>query len=584
MKIRTYLLVFALAMLLPMIAFSAIAVIAFDRQQRAAVERGGVETARALVNAVDRELSASLTTLQTLATARSLERGDLAMFQEDARRVLARQRSWITITLFAPTGRRVMDLATPASTALTDPVEPESFQTVLRTARPAIGRITAGPRGRQAFAVRVPVVRDGAVVSVLTGVIEPAAIAQILTTQHIPTDWVGTVFDSTRTVVARTRGIEEFIGRSVSPEFARLLSTNQEGWAITHTLEGAPVYTAYSRSPVTGWGVGLGIPPATIDGPLRRSLWAVAGGGVGFLVAAVVLSLLVGQRIARPVAALSSAVGAFGRRQTAPPPAARKGPQEVAAVARAFDEALQSAQSARAEAETANRAKDEFLALLSHELRTPLNAVYGWARILRTTTLEPARIERALDAIERNAAAQVRLIEDLLDISRIVTGKMRLELRPVKLPAVVEAALDSVRPAAEAKGIRLESVIDPDAGVLGDPDRLQQIVWNLASNAIKFTPSRGRVTIDVRRVGGSVEIVVSDTGRGIDPAVLPHVFDRFRQGDSTSTRSHGGLGLGLALVRHLTELHGGQVSASSPGGNQGATFVVTLPASQAPDP
>jgi broad specificity phosphatase PhoE len=410
MKIRTYLLVFALAILLPMIAFSAIAVIAFDRQQRAAVERGGVETARALMNAVDRELSASLTTLQTLATARSLERGDLGMFQEDARRVLARQRSWITITLFAPTGRRVMNLAAPASTALTDLVEPESFQTVLRTARPAIGRITAGPRGRQGFAVRVPVVRDGAVVSVLTGVIEPAAIAQILTTQQIPTDWVGTVFDATRTVVARTRGIEEFIGRSVSPEFAQLLSTSQEGWAITHTLEGAPVYTAYSRSPVTGWGVGLGIPPATIDGPLRRSLWAVAGGGVGFLVAAVVLSLLVGQRIARPVAALSSAVGAFGQRQTVPPLAARRGPQEVAAVARAFDEALQSAQSARAEAETANRAKDEFLALLSHELRTPLNAVYGWARILRTATLEPARIGRALDAIERNATAQIRLV------------------------------------------------------------------------------------------------------------------------------------------------------------------------------
>jgi signal transduction histidine kinase len=358
-----------------------------------------------------------------------------------------------------------------------------------------------------------------------------------------------------------------------------LLSTGLEGWAITHTLEGAPVYTAYSRSPVTGWGVGLGIPPATIDGPLRRSLWAVAGGGVGFLVAALVLSLLVGQRIARPVAALSSAVGAFGHGQTVPPPAARKGPQEVTAVARAFDEAMASAQSARAEAETANRAKDEFLALLSHELRTPLNAVYGWARILRTATLEPARTERALDAIERNATAQIRLVEDLLDISRIVTGKMRLELRPVKLPTVVEAALDAVRPAAEAKGIRLQNAIDPDAAVLGDPDRLQQVVWNLVSNAIKFTPGRGQVTVVVRRSGPSVEIVVSDTGPGIDPAVLPYVFDRFRQGDSTSTRSHGGLGLGLALVRHLTELHGGQVSASSQGENQGATFVVTLPAS-----
>jgi signal transduction histidine kinase len=581
MKIRTYLLVFALAILLPMIAFSAIAVVAFDRQQRAVVERGGIETARALMNAVDRELGSAVTTLQTLATARSLERGDLAMFQEDSRRVLSRQRGWITITLFAPTGRRVMDLATPPGAALMDLVEPESFETVRRTGRPAIGAITAGPRGRHAFAVRVPVLREGAVVSVLTGVIEPAAIGQILTTQQIPTDWVGTVFDSTRTIVARTRGTDELIGRSVSPEFARLLSTTQEGWAITHTLEGAPAYTAFSRSWVTGWGVGIGIPLATIDGPLRRSLWAVAGGGVGFLVAAVVLSLLVGQRIARPIAALSSAVGAFGQGLTAPPPIARSGPQEIAAVARAFEEAMTSAQSARAEAEAANHAKDEFLALLSHELRTPLNAVYGWARILRTTTLDPARTERALDAIERNAGAQIRLVEDLLDISRIVTGKMRLELRPVSVPTVVEAALDSVRPAAEAKGILLESLIDQKAAVLGDPDRLQQVVWNLVSNAIKFTPGRGRVTIAVRRVGSDVEVVVSDTGLGIDPVVLPYVFDRFRQGDSSSTRSHGGLGLGLALVRHLTELHGGRVTATSPGENQGATFTVRLPSSAA---
>jgi len=158
---------------------------------------------------------------------------------------------------------------------------------------------------------------------------------------------------------------------------------------------------------------------------------------------------------------------------------------------------------------------------------------------------------------------------------------MRLELRPVTLPAVVEAALDSVRPAAEAKGILLESLVDQKAAVLGDPDRLQQIVWNLVSNAIKFTPRRGRVTIAVRRAGSEVEIVVSDTGLGIDPVVLPYVFDRFRQGDSSSTRSHGGLGLGLALVRHLAELHGGRVAAASPGENQGATFTVWLPSSGA---
>jgi signal transduction histidine kinase len=578
MKIRTYLLVFALAILLPMIAFSGIAVWAFDRQQRTLVERAGVETARALVNAVDRELNAAVTTLATLATARSLERGDHAMFQEDARRVLLRQRGWFSITLLAPTGRRVMDLATPPGAPLTDVVEPESFQTVLRSAQPAIGRIAAGPRGRYAFAVRVPVVREDAVVSVLTGVLEPGAIAQILTTQQIPADWVGTVFDDTRTVVTRTRGADEFVGRSVSAEFARLLGTAREGWGITHTLEGVPVYTAFSRSPATGWGVGLGIPQATIDGPLRRSLWTVAGGGLAFLVAAVVLSLLVGRRIASPIAALSSAVGAFGRGASAPPPVARGGPQEISAVARAFGEAMSTASSARAEAETANRAKDEFLAVLSHELRTPLNAVYGWARMLRTAQLEPGRTERALDAIERNATAQIRMVEDLLDISRIVTGKIRLELHPVSLSTVVDGALDSVRPAADVKGIRLESVVDPAATVQGDPDRLQQIMWNLVSNAIKFTPSRGHVRLEVRRVGDSIEIVVSDTGLGIDPAVLPYVFERFRQGDGSSTRAHGGLGLGLALVRHLTELHGGRVMAVSPGPGQGATFTVTLPA------
>ncbi|HUK62263.1 MAG TPA: cache domain-containing protein, partial [Dongiaceae bacterium] len=247
MKIRTYLLVFALAVLVPMIAFSAIAVVAFDRQQRAVVERTGIETARALVNAVDRELGATLTTLTTLATARSLERGDLAMFEEDARRVLARQHDWFTITLFSPEGRRVVDLSTPPGTAPVGLVEPDSFQTLLRTARPAIGRVAAGPAGEYAFAVRVPVRREGAVAFVLTGILEPAAIGQILTTQQIPVDWVGTIFDARRTIVARTRGTDEFLGRSISPEFARLLDAAQEGWAITHTLEGVPVYTAFSR-------------------------------------------------------------------------------------------------------------------------------------------------------------------------------------------------------------------------------------------------------------------------------------------------------------------------------------------------
>ena len=234
-------------------------------------------------------------------------------------------------------------------------------------------------------------------------------------------------------------------------------------------------------------------------------------------------------------------------------------------------------QAARSEAEAANRAKDEFLTVLSHELRTPLNAVYGWARMLRARQLDEAASARALEAIERNANAQVRLIDDLLDVSRVISGKMRLDVQPVDLRAVVEDALDAVRPAAEAKEIRLQNVLDPRAPITGDPARLQQVVWNLLMNAVKFTPKGGRVQVHLQRVNSHVEIVVSDTGQGIAPEILPFVFDRFRQADSSPTRAHTGLGLGLALVKYLVELHGGSVVAQSPGEGKGATFIVKLP-------
>ncbi|MUL36836.1 hybrid sensor histidine kinase/response regulator [Gloeocapsopsis dulcis] len=242
------------------------------------------------------------------------------------------------------------------------------------------------------------------------------------------------------------------------------------------------------------------------------------------------------------------------------------------------DELLVREQEARASAEAANRAKDEFLSILSHELRTPLNAMLGWSQLLRSQKLNEATRSRGLEAIERNARGQANLIEDLLDISRIITGKLRLHVRPIELVPVIEAAIDTVRPAADAKQLQIQSVLDPLAGLVsGDSDRLQQIVWNLLANAIKFTPKGGQVQVRLERVNSHVEIIVSDTGQGISADFLPYIFERFRQADSTHTRSHGGLGLGLAIVRHLVELHGGSVQAQSPGEGQGSTFVVQLP-------
>jgi len=251
---------------------------------------------------------------------------------------------------------------------------------------------------------------------------------------------------------------------------------------------------------------------------------------------------------------------------------------ELQAQLEGLREANEDARKAKVAAETANRLKDEFLATVSHELRTPLNAILGWSRLLRGGKLEEEKKEHAIEIVERNALSQQQIIEDILDVSRIITGKLRMEVAPVELAAVLEAAIDSIKPSAEAKGVRLQPVIGSGSDlVLGDANRLQQIVWNLLSNAVKFTPRGGRVQVTLERVDSLVEITVRDTGKGITKEFLPYVFERFLQADSSSTRQYGGLGLGLAIVRHLTELNGGTVTASSPGENQGATFVVRLP-------
>ncbi|HET8646317.1 MAG TPA: HAMP domain-containing sensor histidine kinase, partial [Vicinamibacteria bacterium] len=246
--------------------------------------------------------------------------------------------------------------------------------------------------------------------------------------------------------------------------------------------------------------------------------------------------------------------------------------------ARRTAELLAREKAARAEAEHVNRLKDEFLATLSHELRTPLNAIVGWAQLLRHGASDEATLRRAIDVIARNARVQEQLISDILDVSRIVAGKLRLEPLPVDLAEVITQAVETVRPAAEAKGIAVDAERERSAlWTVGDPSRLQQVVWNLLSNAIKFTPRGGHVRVRLRAGGSDACISVADDGPGIAPEFLAHVFERFRQADASSTRQHGGLGLGLGIVKHLVELHGGTVRAESAGEGRGSTFVVSLP-------
>jgi len=307
------------------------------------------------------------------------------------------------------------------------------------------------------------------------------------------------------------------------------------------------------------------------------------GGGIltALLVLAVALAALIGHRMQRTIADPLLALAKTARVVSETKDYSLRGDirsnDEVGSVVRAFNDMLDRVQERNAELSQANRLKDEFLATLSHELRTPLNAILGWIRIVRATELPPQTRARALESIERNAGLQARLIEDLLDVSRIVTGKLHLEPRRTDLAAIVDAAVEIVQPAAAAKNITVSTTIDRrPAMTAGDPDRLQQVIWNLLSNAVKFTPSGGRVDVRLARENGYV-LTVADNGLGIEPAMLPQMFQPFRQIDASPTREQGGLGLGLAIVRQLVEMHGGTVAARSRGAGTGTTFEVRLP-------
>jgi signal transduction histidine kinase len=300
----------------------------------------------------------------------------------------------------------------------------------------------------------------------------------------------------------------------------------------------------------------LVVPPLATIGVLAAVLvWEIEH--VGSVVLAVAL------------AAGGIAVGVF---------VARRVHQQIAELSLYYEALLRTADEQSRRAESANRVKDEFLTTLSHELRTPLNSVLGWSRLLASGKLDAGQSIRAVQAIERAGWAQSRVIEDLLDISRIVSGKLEITIRPTLMQPLVESVVRSQRPAAAAKHITLVTDLDPALGpIAADPDRLQQIVWNLVSNAIKFTPNEGHVDVRLEAIGQEVCLSVRDTGVGFTPEVAAHLFERFRQGDSSSTRQYGGLGLGLGIVRHLVELHGGTVTASSKGDHLGSTFEVRLP-------
>jgi signal transduction histidine kinase len=582
MKLRTHLIVLTLATVVPAVLFAVGLIVYHTRLERSSLERGMRDTARALALALDRDVNDIKTGIETLSASKYLNGPvDLAHFYEEAATVSKGFGGWAVLS--DPSGRQIINTSRPLGAALPIPTMAslEMMRSVADGRKTFVSNVFIGTVSRQpAVIVAAPVIRDGQVRYILDFPFPPTQFTKLLQEASLSRGWIALITDRDGGVVARVPDAAAFVGRKEGQEWTTQTASGGEGFIKGDVLRGRAVYAAYSRSRETGWVVGVAAPITLVDAGIRRSMLALSGGGVLLLAVACGLAYVLGKRIAAPIVALSDSLKA---EPEAPLPPAQSRVSEVEDLRRALEDAraagrrAELAHAARREAEAANRAKDDFLAVLSHELRTPLNATFGWVRMLRSGRLDGAAAEHGLEVIERNVTQQSRLISDLLDASRIVFGRLELNLQAVDFPALVASVVESIRPSAEIRAIGLKSELDPDAGpVNGDPDRLRQVVENILGNAIKFTPPNGSVTVRLARDGAAC-LTVSDTGRGIDPELLPHIFERFRQSDGASTRGHAGLGLGLAIVRHLVELHGGRVRAESEGVGQGATFTVVLP-------
>ncbi|HEX3645887.1 MAG TPA: ATP-binding protein [Vicinamibacterales bacterium] len=566
-----------LSIVAPLGVLSVISVQRTWRRQLANVDRQNIATARAISVAIDTQIETTTAALDVFGALHALDLPDIPSFDSLARRLFLRQPDWSSL-LLADLNGRVIAVAPQADVDEAASFSTDWAQTVGATQKPVVSRLFEVPGLSGHFVmIAVPIVRNGKVTLALGARVRSDSLGAVLRQQQVPPNGAVSLVDAGYRTVARTKQEETYVGTKANQAFIGLISRTPEGSWTTDTRDGTPVYAAFSRSALTGMTVGLALPREEVDGPIRRILVILAGAWIVILGLGTTIGLAFGGVIVRAMRGASQSAMALARGQAVAPAHSRI--VEIDDLSTGLRLAAETLEARNRERDEASRLKDEFLMTVSHELRTPLTAIYGWARMLSTGQIRDSQRRRAIDAIERNAAALHQLVNDLLDVSRVVSGRLRLDVEPVALPDVVGAAIDAIRPAAHAKNIAVEATMgEGDLCVRGDAGRLQQVIWNLLTNAVRFTPAGGSIEIAAARSGASLEIVVRDTGPGLEAVFLPHAFERFRQGAAGTTRAHGGLGLGLAIVRHLVELHGGTVEAFNNTPAPGATFRIRLPA------
>ncbi len=585
MTIRSHLFLFALCVIVPVLAFALYVSVQLLEQNRTAIQNGAMDRARALMTAVDAELIGSTTSLRALATSSALEVGDLRTFHEQAERVRLSQPNWRSISLVtAPDMRSIFHSARPFGTVLPAIAESSDVERMLKTRSPLVGNVVTGPLLEvPLIPVRVPVMKNGEVAYILSASVEPQSFEGLILQQNLPAGWVIAIADGNRRFVVRIPSRPA--GSPVAEVFRTAMLGAAQGWNRGATVEGQDTYQAHFTSPYSGWTVGLAIPAGIVDAGALRSRWLLTLGAILSILIATLIAVVIGRRIVGPIIGLAASARAIGG--GAPPPAQFPLVRELAAVVSALEEAGNAVRDRQRLVEREKQAlmesdvaKDQFIAMLSHELRNPLSALTAAAHLLNLPGVNAKASEHARGVIGRQTRHMTRLIEDLLDINRVVMGKATLIHEVLDLAEVageVERTWrGSGRFANHTVGLDTSSAI-----IEADRSRVEQIFTNLLENALKFTPSGGKIDIVVRQEGGEAVLRINDDGVGIEPEMIERVFELFVQGPQALDRLSGGLGVGLALVKGLVELHGGTVSISSGGHERGASFSVHFPLAEA---
>jgi len=582
MKLHPQLSLLVVGTVAPVLLLAVAAGVLLLRHERNTMEQEAIGRTRSAMSAVDAHVNGHFLTLQALAASRALEAGNIRAFYEETRRVLRGQPEWLNIGLASANGVQLFDAVRPFGTEVPLTGDLASYRLAVERAVPVVGDLDAGAAVPDlSVHLRLPVRQKGVVRYVLTAALKPDAFADVLRAQQLPASWVIALVDRNRRFIARIPPMPA--GRAVSESFRAAIERSPNGWFPGSTLEGTRTYTPYVSSELSGWVLGIAIPASSVEAAANRTFVGFAAGIAAVLGVALLLGWYMARRIAAPIAALAAATEAMGQGKDV----RVADPGRIDEISRLYEALRAAAAAVRERSElqerektalqAADRSKDEFLAMLSHELRNPLAALTAAAHVLKFAQPGDQAAVKARAVVERQTKHMARLVGDLLDISRVAMGKVALERERFNLAEAAGNLLNVWRASGRLERHHV-SVEIRAAWVDADRARIEQVLSNLLDNAVKFTAAGRRIAVRVGLEGEWAQLCVSDEGEGLAPGSAERMFELFVQGARGLDRAAGGLGVGLALVKRLTEMHGGSVAGESAGPGQGATFTVKLPA------